>query len=190
MAQVVDTTDFRTGLKLKWQGGMWVIVETSHLKVGRGTARVVVKFRNLETGSIVDATFHPGEHFEKIVFDERPAQYQYRDGKDYVFMDMVSYDQVTLTPETLGDAVKYLVDDIEVNFDLYEGRIMGIELPNQVVMTVVDTPPAFRGDTASGGGKPAKTQTGLSVMVPFFVENGEKILVDTRTGEYLERAKK
>ena len=105
-------------------------------------------------------------------------------------MDMESYDQVTLSAEVLGDAVKYLIDDLEVSFDMYEGRVMGIELPNQVVMKITDTPPGFKGDTASGGGKPATTETGLVITVPFFVENGEEVVVDTRTGEYLERAKK
>ncbi len=189
MAQIVDTSDFRPGLKIKWEGGMWVVLECSHHKMGRGGAIVRGKLRNLETGSSCDQSFKSGERFERIIFDERPAQYQYRDGEDYVFMDMESYDQVTLTADVLGDAVKYLVDDLEVSFDMYEGRVMGIELPNQVVMQITDTPPGFKGDTASGGGKPATTETGLAVNVPFFVENGEYISVDTRTGEYLERAK-
>jgi elongation factor P len=105
-------------------------------------------------------------------------------------MDMETYDQVFLSKDVLGDAVKYLIDNLEVSFDMYEGRVMGIELPKSVELTVTDTPPGFKGDTASGGGKPATTETGLVVTVPFFVENGETIVVDTRTGEYLERAKK
>ena len=190
MAQIVDTSDFRPGLKIKWEGGMWVLLECSHHKMGRGGAIVRGKLRNLETGSSVDQSFKSGERFERIIFDERPAQYQYKDGEDFVFMDMESYDQVTLSPDILGDMVKFLIDDLEVSFDMYEGRVMGIELPNQVTMKITDTPPGFKGDTASGGGKPATTETGLVVTVPFFVENGEEIVVDTRTGEYLERAKK
>ena len=190
MAQIVDSRDFRTGLKIKWEGGMWVILECSHHKMGRGGAIVRGKLRNLETGSSVDQSFKSGERFERIIFDERPAQYQYKDGDSYVFMDMESYDQVYLSEDMLGDAVKYLIDDLEVNFDMYEGRVMGIELPNSVAMQITDTPPGFKGDTASGGGKPATTETGLVITVPFFVENGETVLVDTRTGEYLERAKK
>ena len=157
--------------------------------MGRGGAIVRGKLRNLQTGSGVDQSFKSGERFERVVFDEKPAQYQYKDGEDFVFMDMESYDQVTLTPDVLGDTAKYLIDDLEVSFDMYEGRVMGIELPNQVVMQVTDTPPGFKGDTASGGGKPATTETGLVINVPFFVENGEMVVVDTRTGEYLERAK-
>lgn len=190
MAQIVDTSDFRPGLKIKWENGMWTILECSHHKMGRGGAIVRAKLRNLETGSSQDQSFKSGERFERIIFDERPAQYQYKDGDSYVFMDLESYDQVYLDKETLGDIVKYLIDDLEVSFDVYEERIMGIELPNSVTMEVTDTPPGFKGDTASGGGKPATTETGLVVTVPFFVENGEMIVVDTRTGEYLERAKK
>lgn len=190
MAQIVDTSDFRPGLKIKWEGGMWVILECSHHKMGRGGAIVRGKLRNLETGSSVDQSFKSGERFERIIFDERPAQYQYKDGDSYVFMDMETYDQVFLTEEMLGDAAKYLIDDLELSFDMYEERVMGIELPNSVAMQITDTPPGFKGDTASGGGKPATTETGLVITVPFFVENGEIVLVDTRTGEYLERAKK
>lgn len=190
MAQVVDTSDFRPGLKLKWEGGMWVILECSHHKMGRGGAIARAKLRNLETGSSQDQSFKSGERFERIIFDETPAQYQYKDGDSFVFMDLETYDQVFLDKDALGDLVKFLVDDLEVSFDVYEGRIMGVELPNSVTMEVTDTPPGFKGDTASGGGKPATTSTGLVVTVPFFVENGEMIVVDTRTGEYLERAKK
>ncbi|NLV81861.1 MAG: elongation factor P [Synergistaceae bacterium] len=190
MAQVVDTSDFRPGLKIKWSDAIWLIIECSHHKMGRGGAIVRGKLRNLETGSTVEQSFKSGERFERVIFEEKPAQYQYKDGEDYVFMDMESYNQVTLTPDVLGDAVKYLVDDLEINFDVYEGKIMGIELPTSVTLKIADTPPAFKGDTASGGGKPATTNTGLDLTVPFFVETGELVVVDTRTGEYLERAKK
>ena len=138
MAQIVDTSDFRPGLKIKWEGGMWVILECSHHKMGRGGAIVRGKLRNLETGSSVDQSFKSGERFERIIFDEKPAQYQYKDGEDFVFMDMESYDQVTLSPDVLGDMVKFLIDDLEVSFDMYEGRVMGIELPNQVTMKITD----------------------------------------------------
>lgn len=189
MAQVVDTSDFRPGLKIMWEGGMWIVLECSHHKMGRGGAIVRGKLRNLETGSSVEQSFKSGERFERIIFEERPAQYQYHDGTDYIFMDMESFDQVYLSSEVLGDAINYLIDDLEVNFDVYEGRVMGIELPTTVVMEIQDTPPAFKGDTASGGGKPATTETGLVINVPFFIEIGEKVVVDTRTGEYVERAK-
>ena len=190
MAQVVGTSDFRSGLKIKWEGGMWVILTCDHHKMGRGGAVIRAKMRNLVTGASMEQSFKSGERFERIIFEEKPAQYQYKDGDDYIFMDMESYDQVMLTEEVLGDTVKYLVDDLEVSFDMYEGRVMGIEIPNTVTLTITSTPPGFKGDTASGGGKPATCETGLVINVPFFVEEGEKVLVDTRTGEYLERAKK
>ena len=171
MAQIVDTSDLRPGMKIKWEGGMWTILECSHHKMGRGGAIVRGKLRNLETGAGVEQSFKSGERFERIVFDEKPAQFQYRDGDHYVFMDMESFDQVFLSAETLGDAVKYLVDNLEVQFEMYEGKVMGIELPNSITMKIVETPPGFKGDTASGSGKPATLETGLVVNVPFFVEN-------------------
>ena len=190
MAQIVDTSDLRPGMKIKWEGGMWTILECSHHKMGRGGAIVRGKLRNLETGSGVEQSFKSGERFERIIFDEKPAQFQYRDGDQYVFMDMESFDQVFLSAESLGDAVKYLVDNLEVQFEMYEGKVMGVELPNSITMKIVETPPGIKGDTASGSGKPATLETGLVVMVPFFIENGEVIVVDSRTGEYLERSKK
>ena len=182
MAQVADTTSFYVGLKLRWQDGIWEIVEYDHHKMGRGGAVVRTKLRNVETGSIVENSFKPGEKFERIIYEDKPAQYSYRDGEDY--------EEMRLSPQVLGNAAKYLVDDIEIQLEYFEGKVMGIELPKSVTMKVVDTPPAFKGDTVTGGGKPATLETGLVVTVPVFVEPGEDIVVDTRTGAYLERAKK
>ncbi|MDR1979465.1 MAG: elongation factor P [Synergistaceae bacterium] len=190
MAQVVDTTDFYVGLKFRWQEAIWEIVEFDHHKMGRGGAVVRTKLRNVETGSAVENSFKPGEKFERIIYDEKPAQFSYKDGNDYVFMDLSTYDQLTITPEALGDATKYLVDEMEIKIEVFEGKIMGIELPKSVILKVVDTPPSFKGDTVSGGGKPAVLETGITVTVPVFVEPGEQVVVDTRTGLYLERAKK
>lgn len=190
MAQVVDTSELHPGMKIKWEDGMWEIVECSHHKMGRGGAIVRGKLRNLQTGAIVDQSFKSGERFERIVFEEKPAQFLYKEGDNYVFMDLESYDQVYIPKEALGESVKYLVDNLEVSLEMFEGRIMGIELPKSVELKVVDTPPGVKGDTASGGGKPAVLETGLVITVPFFVENEDVVVVDTRTGEYLERAKK
>ena len=187
---VADTTSFYVGLKLRWQGGIWEIVEYDHHKMGRGGAVVRTKLRNVETGSIVENSFKPGEKFERIIYEDKPAQYSYRDGEDYVFMDLSTYEEMRLSPQVLGEAAKYLVDDIEIQLEYFEGKVMGIELPKSVTMKVIDTPPAFKGDTVTGGGKPATLETGLVVTVPVFVEPGEDIVVDTRTGAYLERAKK
>jgi elongation factor P len=190
MAQVVDTSKFYPGIKIVWQEGMWEVVEFQHHKMGRGGAVVKTKLRNLDTGSIIENAFRSGEKFDRIVFEEKPAQFLYQDGDSYVFMDMVSYDQIYLSTEVLGKAIKYLTDNIEVTLEMYGERIMGIELPNSVTLKIIETSPNFKGDTASGGGKPAITETGLTVTVPMFVEVGEDIVVDTRTGAYLERAKK
>ena len=158
--------------------------------MGRGGAVVRTKLRNVETGSIVENSFKPGEKFERIIYEDKPAQYSYRDGEDYVFMVLATYEEMRLSPQVLGDAAKYLVDDIEIQIEYFEGKVMGIELPKSVTMKVIDTPPAFKGDTVTGGGKPATLETGLVVTVPVFVEPGEMVVVDTRTGAYLERAKK
>jgi elongation factor P len=157
--------------------------------MGRGGAVVRTKLRNVDSGSIVENSFRPGEKFDRVLYEERPAQFSYMDGGDYVFMDHETYDQMTITKDTLGNAVDYLVDDLEVKIEFYEGRIMGIELPKSVILKVVETAPSFKGDTVTGGGKPATLSTGIVVTVPVFVETGEKVVVDTRTGLYLERAK-
>ena len=190
MAQVVDTSKFYVGLKIRWQDGMWEIVDYQHHKMGRGGAVVKTKLRNIDTGSIVENGFRAGERFERIVFEEKPAQYIYKEGDSYVFMDMETYDHISLPAEVLGSAPHYLIDNLEVRLDLFEGRIMGIELPNSVTLKIAETAPAFKGDTVSGSGKPATMETGLVVNVPMFVESGESVVVDTRTGEYIERAKK
>jgi elongation factor P len=188
-SQIADTSDFYVGLKFKWQDGIWEIVEYDHHKMGRGGAVVRTKLRNVDSGSIVENSFRPGEKFERVIYEERRAQFSYMDGEDYVFMDHATYDQMTITKKTLGNAVDYLIDDLEVMIEFYEGRIMGIELPKSVILEVVETSPSFKGDTVTGGGKPATLSTGIVVTVPVFVETGEKIVVDTRTGLYLERAK-
>lgn len=190
MAQIVDTSDFYSGMKIMWQDGIWEVVDYQHHKMGRGGATIRTKLKNLDTGSIVENSFRSGEMFERVVFDDKPAQYSYRDGEDYVFMDLATYEQLHISADILGDVVNYLVDDMEVQIEFHEGRIMGIEMPKSVELEVTDTPPSFKGDTVSGGGKPATLQTGLTVTVPIFINVGDTVVVDTRTGTYLERAKK
>jgi elongation factor P len=190
MAQVVDTSDFRPGIKIKWENGIWQIVDCQHHKMGRGGAIIRGKMRNLETGSIIEQSFKSGERFERVIFEESAAQYLYREGENFVFMDMSSYDQVYISKEALGDGIKYLKENLEVNLEMFEGRIMGIELPHSVELKIVSTTPGFKGDTVTGAGKPATLETGAVVSVPMFIEQDEVIIVDTRTGEYIERAKK
>jgi len=190
MAQVVSAIDFYAGMKIKWQDAIWEVVEFDHHKMAMGRAMVRTKLRNVKNGSGAENSFKPEEKFERVIYDERPAQFSYKDGADYVFMDLATYDQLTLSPEALGNATKYLVEDMEIKLEVFEERIMGIELPKSVTLKVTDTPPSFKGDTVSGGGKPATLETGITVTVPVFVEPGESVVVDTRTGLYLERAKK
>ncbi len=187
---VVDTSDFRVGMFIKWNDEIWQIVDCQHHKMGRGGAIVRTKLKNFSTGAIVDQSFRSGERFERIVFDTKPAQYLYKDGDMYVFMDLGNYDQVYLTEDSIGEAHKYLVDSMEVSLLEYEGKIYGVELPLTVELKVVDTPPGYKGDTVSAGTKPATLETGLVIQVPMFINVGDVVVVDTRTGEYVERVKK
>ncbi|KUL01281.1 MAG: Elongation factor P [Synergistales bacterium 54_9] len=189
MATVVDTGNFHSGMKIRWQDGIWEIVECQHHKMGRGGAIVRTKLKNLESGSIIENSFRSGERFERVIFEEKPAQFLYQEGENYVFMDLGNYDQIYIHKDILGNAVSYLTDNLEVNLEMFEGRVMGIELPKSVALTVVETQPGYKGDTVSGGGKPATLETGLTITVPMFVDVGDVILVDTRTNEYIERAK-
>ncbi len=189
MATVVDTGSFHSGMKIRWQDDIWEIVDCQHHKMGRGGAIVRTKLKNLESGAIIENSFRSGERFERIIFDEKPAQFLYQDGENYVFMDMGNYDQIYIHKDILGNAVSYLTDNLDVTLEMFEGRIMGVELPNSVALTVVETQPGYKGDTVSGGGKPATLETGLTLSVPMFIEVGDVILVDTRTDEYIERVK-
>jgi len=184
---VVDTSDFYVGMFIEWEGQIWEIVECQHHKMGRGGAIVRTKLRNFESGAIVDQSFRSGERFERIVFNEKPAQFLYKEGDSYVFMDLESYDQVYVHESLVGDKRYYLKEPLEVKLLEHGGRIMSIELPNTVELEVVDAPPAYKGDTVSGGGKPVTLETGLVLQVPMFVEVGDKVLVDTRNGKYLGR---
>lgn len=190
MAQVVDTSDFYAGMKIRWQDGIWEVVDFQHHKMGRGGATVRTKIKNLDTGSTIENSFRSGERFERIIFEDKPAQYSYKDGDSYIFMDLSTYDQLSIPEDVLGNVVNYLVDDMEVQIEFFEGKIMGIEIPKSVEMKVIDTPPGFRGDTVSSSGKPAKLETGITITVPLFINVDDTIIVDTRTGQYVERAKK
>ncbi|HCL78425.1 MAG TPA: elongation factor P [Synergistaceae bacterium] len=190
MAVIVDTSDFYIGMKIRWQDGIWEIMDFHLHKMGRGGARVPTKLKNLETGAIIENGFRSGDKFERIVYDEKPAQYSYMEGDSYVFMDLASYDQLPISREVLGSVVDYLAENLEVQIQFFEGKIMGIEIPKSVELEVIDTPPGFKGDTVSSSGKPAKLETGLTITVPLFINVGDTIIVDTRSGQYIERAKK
>jgi elongation factor P len=170
-------------------GDLYAIVQSQHVKRGRGSAYVRARIRNLKTGAIIERTFNAGEKVPRAYLEHRDMQYLYHEGDHYVFMDQETFDQVTIDADLLGDGRLYLKDNTVVTVVYYEGVPIGVELPNSVDLVVVDTPPGVRGDTATGSSKPATLETGAVVQVPFFVEVGNVVRVDTRTGEYLERVR-
>jgi elongation factor P len=168
--------------------GLMTVVEFQHVKPGKGGAFVRTKLKNYRTGAVLDRTFRADEKVPLAVIDKREMQFLYREGADFVFMDNASYDQLHVPPGTLGDAVKYLKEGDTVVLPMYNEEIVGVDLPAAVELTVAETEPGIQGDRVSGARKPATLETGLVVQVPLFVEPGERIKVDTRSGEYLTRA--
>lgn len=185
---MISTNDFRTGLTIELDGDVYTVVEFQHVKPGKGAAFVRTKLKNRRTGSVVERTFRAGEKVPKAHIDKREMQYLYNDGDQYTFMDTENYEQVTLSKDQLDDAVKFLKDNMLLNILFYQGQPMGVELPNTVVLKVVDTEPGVRGDTATGATKSATLETGAVVQVPLFVNVGDELVIDTRTGEYVQRA--
>ena len=184
---MISVNDLKTGLTLEIDGGLWNVVEFMHVKPGKGAAFVRTKLKNAETGNVVERTFRAGEKVAKATLDKRDMQYLYKEGNDYVMMDLETYEQITVAADKIGDGVKYLKENMNVAILLHGSNIIGIEIPNFVELEVIDTPPAEKGNTAQGGTKPATLETGAVVNVPFFVTNGTIIRVDTRTNEYLDR---
>jgi len=184
---LISTADFRNGLSIIVDGEIFIIIEFQHVKPGKGGAFVRTKLRNLRTGNVFDRTFRAGEKMEQAILDKREMQYLYQDGDHYYFMDNESYDQISLTADQLGEGVKYLKDNQPVAVVMHQGQVIGAELPASVELKVASTDPGLKGDTASGGSKPATVETGAVVRVPLVIDPGDVIRVDTRTGEYLER---
>lgn len=184
---MISVNDLKTGLTLDIDGGLWNVVEFMHVKPGKGAAFVRTKLKNAETGNVVEKTFRAGEKVAKATLDKRDMQYLYKEGNDFVMMDLESYEQLSVAADKIGDGVKYLKENMNVTILLHGTNIIGIDIPNFVELEVVDTPPAEKGNTAQGGTKPATLETGAVVNVPFFVTNGTIIRVDTRTNEYLDR---
>lgn len=185
---MIDTSQFRKGLKIEIENAPHAIIDFQHVKPGKGGAFVRTKLRNLLSGSVIDRTFNSGEKFEKSDLVQRKMQFLYADGDDYHFMDTETFDQQFLGADVLGDAVKWLKESMEVDALVYEGKVIDIELPTTTDLEVTDCPPAFKGDTAAGSGKPATVETGAVVTVPYFIEVGQVIRIDTRTGKYVTRA--
>ena len=184
---MISVNDLKTGLTLEIDGGLWNVVEFMHVKPGKGAAFVRTKLKNAQTGNVVEKTFRAGEKVAKATLDKRDMQYLYKEGNDYVMMDLESYEQIGVSADKIGEGVKYLKENMNVAILLHGTNIIGIDIPNFVELEVIDTPPAEKGNTAQGGTKPATLETGAVVNVPFFVTNGTIIRVDTRTNEYLDR---
>jgi len=185
---VISSNDFRPGVVVTLDGDLYAIVSSQHVKRGRGSAYVRARVRNLKTGAITERTFNAGERVPHAFLERRDMQYLYHQDEEFIFMDQRSYEQTSLRTDLLGDATKYLKDNTVVTVVYFEDRPIAVELPHSVALVVVETAPGIRGDTASGGSKPARVETGAVVQVPLFVQEGDTIRVDTRSGEYLERA--
>ncbi len=184
---MINVGEIRKGIMIELDGQLQQIIDFQHIKMGRGSAQIRLKMRNVRTGQVTDRSFQATEKFQRIRLDHRTVQYLYSDGDQYHFMDTESFDQMVLTRDTLGDAVNYLKDGLTMELMSYNEQPLGVELPITVDLKIEHTEPGFKGDTATGGTKPATVETGLVVQVPLFVNQGETIRVDTRTGTYLER---
>lgn len=182
----VSTAEFRKGLRIVFDGEPYTIVDFQHVKPGKGGAFVRTRLKHLREGRVIDNTFRSGEKVELVDFQERRMQFLYRDDR-YHFMDLETYEQVSLSPDEVGEAALYLKENTEVKVLYIGGAPATIELPNFIELTIVETEPGVRGDTAQGGSKPARLETGAVVQVPLFLNEGDVVKVDTRTGEYLGR---
>jgi len=184
---MISVNDLKTGLTLELDNGLWSVIEFLHVKPGKGAAFVKTKLKKVETGQVVERTFRAGEKVARAMLDRRAMQYLYKEGADFVMMDGETYEQISLSENQIGDGIKYLKENMNLSVLLHDGKVIGVDLPMQVELEVTDTPPSEKGNTSSGGTKRATLETGAIVNVPFFVANGDKIRVDTRTNEYLDR---
>ena len=185
---MATTNDLKNGMTLNIDGQLWTVVDFQHVKPGKGGAFVRTKLKNVLTGKVVERTFNAGVKVEVASVDRREMQYLYREGDDFVFMDVQDYDQPRIQAATVGDAADYLLEEQTVVVAFNEGEPLYVELPASVELTVSQTDPGVQGDRSTGGTKPATLETGAQVQVPLFITTGEKVKVDTRTGDYLSRA--
>lgn len=185
---MISAGDFRNGVTIEYEGDIFVILEFQHVKPGKGAAFVRTKIKNLVTGAVVEKTFRPSEKMGRAHIDRKDMAYLYNDGELYHFMDNESYEQIAVNAADVGDTLKFVKENEVVKVLSYNGNVFGIEPPLFVELDIIETEPGFKGDTATGATKPAIVETGVSVNVPLFLEQGEKIKIDTRTGEYLGRA--
>jgi elongation factor P len=183
----ITTNDLKTGITLELDNGLFQVVEFQHVKPGKGGAFVRTKLRNVKTGNVFDRTFNAGVRVEQAIISRQDMQFLYRDGDDYVFMNNDTYDQMNVRPVALGEAADYLIEGMTAQVAFFDGEIITVEIPASVELTIAKTEPGVQGDRVSGARKPATLETGKVVQVPLFVEPGDKIRVDTRTGDYMTR---
>jgi elongation factor P len=185
---MISSNDFRPGVTIQYNNGLWQVVEALHVKPGKGSAFVRTKLKNVETGSVLENTFRAGEKVPTANIEKTEMQYLYKSGDNYTMMDTASYDQIELTADQIGDAVEFLKEGLEgITVMRFDGRVIGCELPNSVELEVTECAPDERGDTSSGGGKPATLETGAVITVPFHLKVGDRIKVDTRSRKYVTR---
>ena len=184
----ITTNDLKTGMHLEVEGNLVQVVDFQHVKPGKGHAFVRTTLKNTRSGAVVEKTFRAGEKVERVSVDKREMQYLYNDGTDYVFMDNTTYDQINVTAATLGPAASFMVEGSTAVLSMYGSEIVGVDLPAAVELEITECEPGIQGDRVSGARKPATLATGFVVQVPLFIEPGERIRVDTRSGEYLSRA--
>jgi elongation factor P len=183
----ITTNDLKNGMTLELDNGLFTVVEFQHVKPGKGGAFVRTTLRNARTGAVIDRTFRAAERVEQAILEKKEMQYLYSDGEEYVFMDTVSYDQIHVPPTALGDAVNYLVPQATAVLAMFGDEIVSVEIPASVELTISETEPGVQGDRVSGARKPARLETGKVIQVPLFVNQGERVRVDTRSGEYITR---
>jgi elongation factor P len=187
LTSVATTNDLKNGMTLDLEGQLWNVVEFQHVKPGKGPAFVRTKLKHVLTGKVVDKTFNAGLKIETASVDRRSMQYLYKEATDFVFMDSATYDQLTVNAQTVGDAANFMLENTEVTVALHDGNPLYVELPASVELLISYTEPGLQGDRSTGGTKPATVETGAQINVPLFITTGEKVKVDTRTGDYLGR---
>ena len=185
---MISTNQFKNGMALMVEGQLFTIVEFQHVKPGKGSAFVRTKIRNVRVGTVISRTFDAGDRFEEAFIEPKTLQFSYQAGTSYHFIDLTSYEEQVLTAEELGNAVHYLKENLEVTGDFYNSRLVGLDLPTTVELKVTQADPGLKGDTSKGAMKPVTMETGLVVQAPLFIETGEVLKIDTRTGEYVGRA--
>ena len=186
---MITAGDFKKGITVEWDNGVWNIVDFQHVKPGKGAAFVRTKLKNIMTGAVIERSFNPTDKMPRAIVETKEMQYVYNDGELYYFMDVETYEQLPLNHDQVEDAIPFVKESTNVTVKFFKGSAFSVSAPNFVELEITDTEPGFKGDTATGTNKPATLETGATIKVPLFIDNGTIIRIDTRTGEYLERVK-